>query len=225
MSKTSRQYLKLEVDEARPADYPRVARLLSRGFSTGKYALALGREADQRVELIEIMLRHRALTAGVLYVARLEDGRVAGTCGVKYDNTPLRAEGQRAARREMARRAGWLRAWWATWVLKLLGSPRLGPESCYIDNLVIDPGIRRQRVAVRMAMQIYGIVRSLGKTEMLADVISNNYRVRGLFESEGWQVVRRNYLMVPVTLPLFGFAGVYRIRKDLTQPEHPPSPA
>ncbi len=217
MSEKTTSLLPVKLIEAQPADYPVIARLLGENFPRGKYRLAFGKDAARRVSLIAILLRHQALTEGRLLVAQLEDGRVAGTVVLKLDNTAIPAESRRAARREIAQRVGPLRAWWAMWALRLFRSPKVGPQSCYVDNLVVNPTIRRQRIAARMALLVYDLARSQGKTEVFADILSSNWRVQGLVNAEGWEIVGRNYLVAPITLPILGFAGIFRIRKSLVE--------
>lgn len=204
--------------EAGPDDYAVVARMLGESFGAGKYRLALGADVARRCALIEVMLRHHALAPGRLYVGRLPDGRVVGSLVLKFDNAPIQWANRRAALGEMARQAGWARAWWATLFLSLFSSPRVAPHSCYIDNLVVAPEFRGGRVAFGLVRQTYDVARSLGKTEVQADATWAGKRMRALVKYEGWEVVSRNALLAPLTRRLLGFDAIYRVRKDLTRP-------
>ncbi|MBN1284694.1 MAG: GNAT family N-acetyltransferase [Anaerolineae bacterium] len=212
----------LELSEVQPDDYPMIARLLADAFAGGKYATAFGKDAGQRAALFEIMLRCRALSKGLLYTVRETpangDAPVAATVVMKYENVTIAPANRRAARAEIAQRAGWVRAWWATTVLRLASSPRLEPHQGYMDDLVVNPAFRRQGIAQRILYAAFDYSRAMGKTEMLADVVPTNKPVMGLIKVTGWEIVSRNYLAAPLTLPLFGFASVYRIRRDLALP-------
>ena len=206
------------IREAQPADYPAVARVLGVSFVAGKYRFALGADPNRRAALTEILLRHQALAPGKLYVAETANGAVAGTILLKVDNAPIAPEKRRAAQAAMTAQVGRFRAAWATWVLRLFSSPKVGPQTCYIDNLAVAPEFRGQGIALRLVRLLYDVSRSLGKTEIIADVVSSNRRVLDLIDLEQWTVVRRNFLLAPLTLPLFGFASILRIRKDLKPP-------
>ncbi|MCZ7543077.1 MAG: GNAT family N-acetyltransferase [Anaerolineae bacterium] len=215
MAEKTRRQISISVVAAQPDDYPAVAHMLGENFNTGKYRLALGGDAGRRVQLIEALLKHGALAPGKLYVARMEDGQVAGTAVLKIDNAPISSESRRAALHDMAAVAGRARAQWATLALRLFNSPKVRPDNCYLDNLVVAPEFRRRGIALDLAHGLYQAAREHGKREMFADALSNNERVFALIRLEGWEVVHRNYLMAPITLPLLGFAGIFRVRKRL----------
>ncbi len=209
---------KLDLTEATPSDYPAVARLLAENFTYGKFVLALGKDVERRAALIEILLQNRAFTPGTIYVARLPgQTQIVGTIVIRYDNASVAPADRRTAREAMTRRVGRLRAWWANLILKLLENPKLPLEHIYADNMVVEPAFRRQRIGQALFRQSFAIAHARGKTEVHSDVISSNAQIRGLCKLYGWEVTKRNYLAAPFTLLFFGFAGIYHIRRLLTE--------
>lgn len=216
----NQEKVELKLVEVRPEDYTPIARLLAEAFNRGKYVTAFGKDPAQRADLFEIMLRHGVLSKGVLYAVRASSAGapLVATTVMKYENLVITEARRRAARSEIAARTGPVRAWWAITMLRLVSSPSLEPHQCYMDDLVVHPEYRRRGIAQQILYATFDFSRERGKTEMLADIIPTNNPVLGLIRATGWEIVRRNYLAAPVTLPLFGFASVYRVRRDLTKP-------
>ncbi len=203
----------IDARPATPEDYPALARLLADNFR-GKFAVALGRDLQTRTRRIEALLPSGVICPGHVYVVEIE-GRVIASFTLKTAETAPSPAAYQQMRAILRATDGWLRAWWAATTLRLLEGMKLGPQDCYLDNLVTDQAFRRQGIASRMARFVYGLVRSWGKTTLWADVMSSNYRVIELLKKEGWEIVRRNYWVAPITWPLLGTAGIFRIRKQL----------
>jgi|GEM_PF-5329916 ribosomal protein S18 acetylase RimI-like enzyme len=196
-----------------PEDYPALARLLADNFR-GKFAVALGRDLQTRARRIEALLPSGVICPGYVYVVKME-GRVIASFTLKTAETTPSPAAYQQMRAILRATDGWLRAWWAGTTLHLLEGMKPGPQDCYLDNLVTDQAFRRQGIASRMARFVYELVRSWGKTTLWADVMSSNYRVIELLKKEGWEIVGRNYWVAPITWPLLGTAGIFRIRKQL----------
>ncbi len=206
-----------EVRKASPADYPAIAHMLAESFRQGKFVFALGRELATRRCRLELLLPYGVICQGQIYVITVGEA-VAATFTIRTaENTPP-AEAFQRARQALRHGDGWLRAWWATTVLRLLSGPRLGPQDAYLDNLVTAQAFRRQGIVSRSASFFYQECLALGKSWLWADIMSNNRRVIGLFQKEGWEVAGRNYWLAPITWPLFGTPGILRIRKTLYPP-------
>ena len=199
---------------ATPEDHPRMARILATSF-VGKFALAFGRDEERRIKGFEIMLRY-GLPDDCLYYVITLDGEVVGLIAFRMGNASLPPERKREYRKALGEVLGPLRAWWAIQVLSLMDGGKLPPQACYLDNLAIDPAFRRLNLTGAIADQVYGSLAAEGKTEILADFVSTNRAVEALVRREGWEYVRKSYILAPITLPLFGFAGIFRIRKDIT---------
>ncbi len=205
----------LTVQRAAPADYPDIARLMAENFR-GKFAIALGRDTDVRARRIETLLPTGIICPGHIYVIYSGD-TLATTFTLKTADTIPTAPDYARARRTLAKTDGPLRAWWAITILRTFSGPKLGPDDVYLDNLVTARTFQRQGIARQAAAFAYQQARRLGKAVIWADVISSNYRVMGLVEKEGWEIVSRTYWFAPITWPLLGAPGIYRIRKRLSE--------
>ena len=204
----------LHIRLAVPADYPALAQIMAENFR-GKFVIALGRDPARRQRYLEALLPTGVLCSGHVYVA-YRDGALVATFTIKMADTIPAADDYRSAREALAKVSHPLRAWWAITVLRLLGGIRLQPGEAYLDNLVVARAYQRQGVATSLADFFYEQSRSLGNHTIYGDVMSSNARVIGLFRQQGWEIVRRNYWLAPLTWPLLGTPGIFRIRKRLT---------
>jgi len=203
----------LRLRHATPDDHPVIADLLAGAFR-GKYAVALGWSARQRARRMRTLLPTGILCPGPIYVVELA-GAVIATLTLRLASTTPTAHNYQAARDVLQAEVGWWRAWWAVTILRRAVGPRIGPEEAYLDNLVVAPAYRRQGIATRAAPLMYEECRRLGLKGLVADVMSSNYRVGGLFRQQGWAIIHRNYWVAPLTWPLFGTPGILRVRKAL----------
>ncbi|MBN1966830.1 MAG: GNAT family N-acetyltransferase [Anaerolineae bacterium] len=204
----------LTIRPATADDYPALARLLAEGFK-GKFAIALGKDEVIRARRIEMLLPYKVVCPGYIYV--LYDGEtLAASFTLKTVETSPTATDYRQSRAALQATDGWWRAWWATIIFRLLGGDALKPNESYLDNLVTARAMQRRGAGTQAAAHAYTESHALGKTFIVADVMSSNYRVVGLYKKEGWDVVGRNYWVAPITWPLLGTPGILRIRKELT---------
>lgn len=203
-----------EIRRASPADFPAIAHMLAQNFRRGKFALALGMDPAIRRRRLELLLPYGVICQGQVYVI-IAEGATAATFTIRTAENAPSAGSFHRARAALRESDGWLRAWWATTLLRLLSGPRLGPQDAYLDNLVTAQAFQRRGIVSRSAGFFYQECLALGKTCLWADIMSNNRRVIGLFQKEGWEIVGRNYWLAPMTWPLFGTPGILRIRKVL----------
>lgn len=206
----------LRLRRATPDDDPAIADLLAHAFR-GKYAVALGWSAHDRARRMLALLPTGILCPGPIYVVEME-GAVVATLTLRLASTTPTARNYQAARDVLQSEAGRWRAWWAVAVLRRSIGPRVAPDEAYLDNLVVAPAHRRQGIATQAAPLIYEECRRLGLKGLVADVMSSNYRVGGLFRQQGWAIIHRNYWVAPLTWPLFRTAGIIRVRKALDTP-------
>lgn len=205
---------KLTIRPATVDDYPALACLLAEGFA-GKFAVALGKDEATRARRIETLLPHRVVCPGHIYVLYLGETLAASFTLKTVETTPTAADYRQSQAALQATDGHW-RAWWAVNVFRFLAGVALNPDESYLDNLVTARALQRQGLGVKAVAHSYVESLALDKPVMVADVMSANYRVVGLYKKEGWEVVGRNYWVAPLTWPLLGTPGILRIRKLLS---------
>lgn len=205
----------LQIQQAVEDDYPAVAQLLADNFR-GKFMVALGCNPARRQRRMERLLPTGILCPGHLYAVYQGD-RLVATFTLKLASTTPTADDYRQARARLREEDSALRAWWAPTILRMLGGMQLQTGECYLDNLVVNQQVQHQGIAMQLVPFFYSESLRLGCHVLYADVLSSNYRVIGLLRKANWEIVSRSYWLAPITKPLLGSAGIFRIRKKLDE--------